>query len=119
MSPWCSSPVHRILQHDNVENLTPIQVLRELSCGAAQLKLYLIVDLIELVHCSPNQILDCPDVGYYLYNTQVVLDRCGTLVARYRKKHLFLEAGITAGDESDATAVFTTDFGVTFTLQVH
>ncbi|XP_045135531.1 biotinidase-like [Portunus trituberculatus] len=94
------------------------QVLRELSCGAAQLKLYLIVDLIELVHCSPNQILDCPDVGYYLYNTQVVLDRCGTLVARYRKKHLFLEAGITAGDESDATAVFTTDFGVTFTLQI-
>ncbi|KAK8388840.1 hypothetical protein O3P69_020657 [Scylla paramamosain] len=93
------------------------QVLRELSCGAAQLKLYLVVDLIELVHCSPNQILDCPDVGYYLYNTQVVLDHCGALVARYRKKHLFLEPGFIPGDESDATAVFTTDFGVTFTLQ--
>ncbi|KAK8388842.1 hypothetical protein O3P69_020657 [Scylla paramamosain] len=94
------------------------QVLRELSCGAAQLKLYLVVDLIELVHCSPNQILDCPDVGYYLYNTQVVLDHCGALVARYRKKHLFLEPGFIPGDESDATAVFTTDFGVTFTLQI-
>lgn len=37
---------------------------------------------------------------------------------RYRKKHLFLEAGFTPGDESDDTALFTTDFGVTFTLQV-
>lgn len=94
------------------------QVLRELSYGAALLELYLVVDLIELVQCSPNQILECPDVGYYLYNTQVVLDRGGALVARYRKKHLFLEPGFTPGDESDATALFTTDFGVTFTLQI-
>ena len=57
-------------------------MLRELSCGAARLKLYLVVDLIELVHCNTNHVQDCPDVGYYLYNTQVVLDRCGEVVAR-------------------------------------
>lgn len=62
--------------------ISPMQILRELSYGAALLELYLVVDLIELVQCSPNQILECPDVGYYLYNTQVVLDRSGALVAR-------------------------------------
>lgn len=94
------------------------QALGELSCGAAALEMYLVIDLIEVDYCNPRHPLDCPDVGYYLYNTQVVLDRCGAVVARYRKKHLFLEPEFTAGTEDDSTAVFTTDFGVTFSLQI-
>ncbi|XP_050717381.1 biotinidase-like [Eriocheir sinensis] len=94
------------------------KVLGELSCGAAQLQLYLVVDLIEVDHCDTQCLLDCSNTGYRLYNTQVVLDRCGAVVARYRKKHLFLEPEFTAGTEDDSTAIFTTDFGVTFSLQV-
>ncbi|XP_047740438.1 uncharacterized protein LOC108667959 isoform X2 [Hyalella azteca] len=52
------------------------------------------------------------------YNTQVVFDRRGSVVARYRKKHLFFESDFVAGNESDDTALFVTDFGVTFSLQV-
>lgn len=59
-----------------------MQVLGELSCGAAQFQLYLVVDLIEVDHCDTQCLLDCPNTGYRLYNTQVVLDRCGAVVAR-------------------------------------
>lgn len=61
---------------------TLMQVLGELSCGAAQFQLYLVVDLIEVDHCDTQCLLDCPNTGYRLYNTQVVLDRCGAVVAR-------------------------------------
>ncbi|XP_042241712.1 biotinidase-like [Homarus americanus] len=61
---------------------------------------------------------ECPSSGYLFYNTQVVFDRSGAVVARYRKKHLYLESQYTPGTEEDTTAIFTTDFGVAFTLQV-
>ncbi|KAK4304401.1 hypothetical protein Pmani_023644 [Petrolisthes manimaculis] len=60
----------------------------------------------------------CPESGYVTYNTQVVLDRSGKVVARYRKRHLFLEPEFTPGREDVSTAIFKTDFGVTFSLQV-
>ena len=37
---------------------------------------------------------------------------------RYRKKNLFLEPQFSPGNEDDSTAIFYTDFGVKFTLQV-
>ncbi|KAF2346595.1 Anticodon-binding domain, partial [Trinorchestia longiramus] len=55
---------------------------------------------------------------FIAYNSQVVFDRTGAVVARYRKKHLFFEPEFEYGNEEDSTALFTTDFGVTFTLQV-
>ncbi|CAL4109699.1 unnamed protein product, partial [Meganyctiphanes norvegica] len=90
------------------------QALSMLSCTAADLSLYLVVDVTEQVDCSSA---GCPD-GYYFYNTQVVFDRQGAVVARYRKQHLFYEPGYTPGNEDPETAIFTTDFGVTFTLQI-
>ncbi|CAL4120835.1 unnamed protein product [Meganyctiphanes norvegica] len=89
------------------------QALSMLSCTAADLSLYLVVDLPEQVDCSSA---GCPD-DYYFYNTMVVFDRQGAVVARYRKQHLFLEPGYTPGNEDPETAIFTTDFGVTFSLQ--
>lgn len=70
------------MERSNVKALILTQVLGELSCGATALELYLVVDLIELDYCDSQHPLDCPDVGYYLYNTQVVLDKCGAVVAR-------------------------------------
>ena len=40
------------------------------------------------------------------------------LFCRYRKKNLYLEPEFKPGVESDETAIFVTDFGVAFTLQV-
>nr|XP_045603006.1 vascular non-inflammatory molecule 3-like [Procambarus clarkii] len=111
-------------------DLGHVEALRALSCAALENEIYLVVDLGEASPCrndtagnNPFQnVLDtsykCPERGYIYYNSQVVFDRSGTVIARYRKKNLYLEASFKPGTESDETAIFTTDFGVTFTLQV-
>ncbi|XP_063602312.1 biotinidase-like [Penaeus indicus] len=61
---------------------------------------------------------ECLDSGFYVFNTEVVFDREGVVVAKYHKKSLYLEPGFTPGSQDDREAIFTTDFGVTFSLQV-
>ncbi|KAK8724201.1 hypothetical protein OTU49_011269, partial [Cherax quadricarinatus] len=107
-----------------------IEAMRTLSCAALENEIYLVADLIEASPCrndtaesypfktSLDTAYECPDTGYIYYNTQVVYDRHGTVIARYRKKNLFGEYPVLPGTESDDTAIFTTDFGVTFTLQI-
>ncbi|KAK3863897.1 hypothetical protein Pcinc_030371 [Petrolisthes cinctipes] len=106
------------------------EAMRILSCTAATNEMYLVIDLGEASPCRPdtgslnpfNNTLDtsytCPPGGYIFYNTQLVFDRTGTVIARYRKKNLFLEPQFHPGTESDDTALFLTDFGVLFSLQV-
>ncbi|XP_053642932.2 pantetheinase-like [Cherax quadricarinatus] len=139
------------------------QIMRDLSCCARDLGMYLVVDLIEqepntdvttqpdthnndsgvgrrgrnqnslFQHKIPGeqlsslengkdkaekQLNECTVSGYSFYNTQVVFDRSGVVISRYRKKHLFLEPEFTPGTDDDDVAIFTTDFGVTFTLQI-
>ncbi|KAG7170163.1 Vascular non-inflammatory molecule 2-like, partial [Homarus americanus] len=107
-----------------------IEAIRTLSCAALENQIYVIVDMGEASPCNidtasknpfGNAIdnsYDCPESGYIFYNTQVVFNRNGTVIARYHKKNLFLEPEFMPGTEPDEQAVFTTDFGVTFTLQV-
>ncbi|XP_076067033.1 pantetheine hydrolase VNN2-like [Oratosquilla oratoria] len=87
------------------------EVVKKLSCAAKKMGMYLVLTMPELVQNDPK---DYP----IIYNTQVVFDRSGALITRYRKKNLFLEFLFTPGTEDDSTAIFTTDFGVTFTLQI-
>ncbi|KAL7743922.1 hypothetical protein ACLKA6_003144 [Drosophila palustris] len=56
---------------------------------------------------------DCPARGYRLYNTNVVLDRRGAIVSRYRKWNLYLEPLLNRTAEPEI-AIFETDFNVTF-----
>ena len=53
------------------------------------------------------------DDGYNLYNTNLVFDRTGVLVAKYWKQNLFFEPVFDVPSEPVFTT-FTTDFGVTF-----
>ncbi|XP_069157408.1 vanin-like protein 2 isoform X2 [Procambarus clarkii] len=151
LSQLVSDPADHIVPCDFPDyNYT--MVMRELSCGARELGMYFVVNLIEQEQCMDTptnsqaiptsstqpktsqeqlsshptiegkevqrQAKQCPSSGYILYNAQVVFDRAGAVVARYRKKHLFLEPEFTPGMEDDTSAIFTTDFGVTFTLQI-
>ncbi|KAK8372880.1 hypothetical protein O3P69_014574, partial [Scylla paramamosain] len=106
------------------------KALRILSCAAQENELYLVVDIPETSPCSPeaaahnpfanalDTAYECPPDGRIYYNSQVVFDRNGTVIARYRKKNLYLEPFFKPGVESDETALFVTDFGVVFSLQV-
>lgn len=76
----------------DLENTTDdITIQRKFSCMAKKNKLYIVANVGERETC--NQTLDsrCPDDGRYQFNTNVVYASNGTLVSRYRKKHLFGE----------------------------
>ncbi|CAO1421217.1 unnamed protein product [Diamesa hyperborea] len=91
----------------------------DLSCLAQQHNLYLSINLSEQEDCTEesqlmrNDTRPCSRLGINRFNTNVVFDRNGTVIARYRKWNLFREGGVnqTATPE---LSVFETDFGVTF-----
>ncbi|XP_066982363.1 biotinidase-like [Macrobrachium rosenbergii] len=115
-------------EYGDVKNSS--KIMKELSCAAMESGIYLVVDLAEQSNCSEiafgdedlafSQNGDASGVlsGCIFHNTQVVFDDAGAVVARYRKKHLFVEPVFTPGTDPDSTAIFETSFGVTFTLLI-
>ncbi|XP_002056850.3 vanin-like protein 3 [Drosophila virilis] len=85
--------------------------LRQLACAALVAHSYLVVNVKERENCAPDN--DCPARGYRLYNTNVVLDRGGAVVSRYRKWNLYLEPQLNR-TRAPEYAIFNTDFNVTF-----
>ncbi|XP_013100718.2 vanin-like protein 1 [Stomoxys calcitrans] len=89
-------------------------VLKQLSCAARKYAKYLVINLTEKELCS--EVLEdprpCASNGLNIFNTNVVFDRQGTVISRYRKVHLY-------GENKNFTYVpefgwFETDFGVRF-----
>ncbi|EDX00979.1 vanin-like protein 3 [Drosophila yakuba] len=87
--------------------------LRSLACAAREYSTYLVVNVKEQVaeHCTADE--TCSSSGYSIHNTNVVFDRRGAVISRYRKWNLYLEPS-TNRTESPEIATFTTDFNVTF-----
>ncbi|XP_071053496.1 vanin-like protein 2 isoform X2 [Onthophagus taurus] len=75
-----------------------------ISCAAFQHQVYVVINVIEKANSSTNSII--------YYNTNVVFDTRGAVIARYRKINLVNEDMFTPGEE---VTVFTS-FGVTFGL---
>ncbi|XP_017016951.1 vanin-like protein 3 [Drosophila kikkawai] len=84
--------------------------LRQLACAAQEAHLYLVINVKERAEESKEE--HSPR-GYLVYNTNVVFDRRGAVVSRYRKWNLYLEPS-TNRTELPQLATFSTDFGVTF-----
>lgn len=125
------------------ENITPKDdptyegAIRLISEKAAENEMYILINVIEKSECDGqvptfvvdqttlNQhssreidanVSDCQRNGTKLYNTNVVFDRNGTVVSKYRKHNVFNETQITRDpnfEEADL-ATFTTDFGIQF-----
>ncbi|XP_064090519.1 pantetheinase-like [Macrobrachium nipponense] len=116
------------------------KVVQELSCGAMELRMYLVVQMTEQ-QCANGTVKtdfesgfpstdgvnrpiasaqgeECPKRDLLFFNTQVVFSDTGVVVAKYRKKHLYVESHLSKGEQPDEAAMFTTSFGVTFTLQI-
>ncbi|KAJ8273906.1 hypothetical protein GJAV_G00106790 [Gymnothorax javanicus] len=66
------------------------EVQHRLSCMAKNNSLYLVANLPGREDCDP-QSPPCPADGRYQFNTDVAFSSDGTLVARYRKRHLYYE----------------------------
>ncbi|NXG32108.1 BTD Biotinidase, partial [Dromaius novaehollandiae] len=76
------------------------EVLQRLSCMALKNKIFLVANLGTKQPCNhidPH----CPSDGRYQFNTNVVFNDYGTLVATYRKHNLYFEYAFDAPPEAD------------------
>ncbi|XP_060664357.1 vanin-like protein 2 [Drosophila nasuta] len=93
--------------------------LVEISCAVRARRIYVVLNLAEKELCGANYGSDtwnpCPANGVRYFNTNVVLDRDGRVVSRYRKSHLWRqEYKSTSVLRQPDMSTFDTDFGVTF-----
>ena len=65
-------------------------ILHRLSCLAKTYNMYLVANMGDLKPCNKSTDKHCPTDGRYQYNTNIVFDDEGKLVARYHKQHPFL-----------------------------
>lgn len=106
--------VNPCLDAEDFDNL-----LIDLSCLARDNEIYLCINLSEREQCDEesqearNDTRACSSLGITRFNTNIVLDRNGTVVGRYRKFNLFREGGINTTLTAELST-FETDFGVTF-----
>ena len=89
-------------------------ILRKLSCLAQDYQVVLVANMGDIQPCSVKH---CPKDGKYHFNTNVVFEADGTLIAKYHKLNLYAGEAkyFDPGSYSNNTCVsFDTSFGVTF-----
>ncbi|XP_077299162.1 vanin-like protein 1 [Arctopsyche grandis] len=89
------------------------EILDQLSCAASSEKMYIVVNVAEIANCTDTSNKKCKEGEDIFFNTNVVFDRSGKIISRYRKINLFGEAGFTESLDK-ALGIFDTDFGVRF-----
>eukprot|EP01012_Entosiphon_sulcatum_P007792 TRINITY_DN14070_c0_g1_i1.p1 TRINITY_DN14070_c0_g1~~TRINITY_DN14070_c0_g1_i1.p1 ORF type:complete len:507 (-),score=42.73 TRINITY_DN14070_c0_g1_i1:44-1450(-) len=91
-------------------------VLTRLSCIAKKLGILLVADMGDRQPCSGNP--GCPPDGQFQYNTQVVLDATGALIAKYWKTHLFYEGQYNTPPGGVDVVTFKSSLGIEFGLMI-
>lgn len=86
---------------------TPIQA--RLSCLAKSNSIYILANIGDKKPCNSRD-PTCPASGYYQYNTNVVYNKEGKLVARYHKYHLYSEPQFDVPEKPELVT-FNTPFG--------
>lgn len=109
------------------ENISPCDdekfeegnVAKKISCSANQHKRYVVINISTKAKCPDVDMDDQNDPrnctrtdGFSYYNTNVVFDRNGVVISRYRKYNLFGES--VDKPYKPTMVTFGTDFGVTF-----
>lgn len=87
-----------------------------ISCAAKDNSIYVVANLHEMVNCTSSKELfnkNCSKDNYLFYNTNVVFNRTGVIISKYRKYNLFSEPGINVTSVAE-NATFITDFNVKF-----
>ncbi|XP_035287033.1 biotinidase-like isoform X4 [Anguilla anguilla] len=92
------------------------EVQHRLSCMAKSNSLYLVANMAGREDCDA-QTPPCPPDGRYQFNTNVVFSANGTLVARYRKRNLYIESEFEFDTPADPQLItFDTPFAGRFGL---
>uniref|UniRef100_A0A0A1XF77 Vanin-like protein 1 n=1 Tax=Zeugodacus cucurbitae TaxID=28588 RepID=A0A0A1XF77_ZEUCU len=88
--------------------------LVQLSCAAREARKYVVINLTERAKCivSKDDPRPCASNGINIFNTNVVFDREGQVISRYRKWNLYGEPKNTT--YYTELEFFNTDFGVVF-----
>ncbi|CAG0886276.1 unnamed protein product [Cyprideis torosa] len=93
------------------------EVIRLISDAARQNHNYVVVNLPEEVPCEDQtESADCPEEGFFAYNSDYVFDRSGSIIAKYRKTNLYLEPLFDLPPADQGLVTFETDFGIRFGL---
>jgi len=98
-------------QPDDDPEIAPF--LRQLACAAREHSTYLVVNVKERAPENCPTDISCTNLGYVVHNTNVVFDRQGAVISRYRKWNLYLEPSTDRTEEPEL-ATFQTDFNATF-----
>ncbi|KAM8790318.1 pantetheinase isoform 2-T2 [Rhynchonycteris naso] len=94
--------------HPNRFGHTPVQ--ERLSCLAKDNSIYVVANIGDKKPCNASD-LQCPPDGRYQYNTDVVYDSQGKLVARYHKQNLFMSEDQFNVPKEPEVVTFNTTFG--------
>lgn len=84
--------------------------MKTLSCAAIDHEIYVVVNHLEKQDCTGYE-ETCPIDGFYIYDVNLVLDRTGRVIAKYRSYIRNLKK-----PPKLVPTYFTTDFNVTFGL---
>ena len=88
-------------------------VLKKLSCMAREHAMVLVVNMGDVQECTGSS--SCPPDGHYQFNTDVVFDSDGSLLAKYHKAHLTsAEFLLLDFPPTIQVVTFNVSFGVTF-----
>ncbi|KAM9666618.1 pantetheinase-like isoform 1-T3 [Trichechus inunguis] len=87
---------------------TPVQ--ERLSCLAKKNSIYVVANIGDKKPCEAND-PQCPTDGRYQYNTNVVFDSEGKLVARYHKQNIFMGEDQFNSPKKAEVVTFNTTFG--------
>ncbi|XP_061163359.1 pantetheinase-like [Saccostrea echinata] len=93
---------------ENPQKYPNTEVQHTLSCLAKNNSLYIVANMGDIQPCASND--TCPPDHHYQFNTDVVYDSSGTLIAKYHKINLFFEFMFDPSTSEEAVS-FETPFG--------
>ncbi|XP_007895806.2 biotinidase isoform X1 [Callorhinchus milii] len=88
------------------------EVVHQLSCMARNSSIYLVVNMGDRQACAHGD-PHCPPDGRYQFNTNVVFNDQGTLIAKYHKQNLFFEVAFNVPQQTEHI-IFNTTFAGRF-----
>eukprot|EP01006_Ploeotia_vitrea_P060961 TRINITY_DN76943_c0_g1_i1.p1 TRINITY_DN76943_c0_g1~~TRINITY_DN76943_c0_g1_i1.p1 ORF type:complete len:551 (+),score=31.67 TRINITY_DN76943_c0_g1_i1:28-1653(+) len=88
------------------------------SCIAQQHSIIMVINTCSRVPCNNATDPHCPDDGHFFFNTDVVFDERGALVAQYHKSHLFANGNMLDQPYQPDPVWFDSSFGVRFGVMI-